>query len=374
MLKLGENIKKFRFEHDLTQEQLADVLGVSPQAVSRWENGSTYPDIELLPAMAGFFEITLDELMGMADFQDEKQLQQTYDAYSVNASKGLVWENMELMRQALKRFPNNERLRFNLMHNLYKIWDGACDSRGNCLAPEERQAYLQEAISLGERLLAHCTDSYIRNSTTSLLAYMYHDAGDTPRAIQIAEKLPNLWSCRTNLMSHFYEGEERRHHLQWALDDYVTAMLLNIKKLADLNYKNPALTIAQRIDMLQRGIHVFETLFDEGDYLFHNCAMAQFHRYIAAMAVQIKNYDLTLDYLEKAAECAIAYDTLPEKAMHKSLLFDTMEYNVLNTSKNYTFSSCYELLDRMKKNRYDPIRQDERFQAIVEKITPYASA
>ena len=47
-LKLGENLKKFRLQRELTQEQLADVLGVSAQAVSRWENGTTYPDITLL--------------------------------------------------------------------------------------------------------------------------------------------------------------------------------------------------------------------------------------------------------------------------------------------------------------------------------------
>lgn len=61
-LKLGENLKKFRLQRELTQEQLADVLGVSAQAVSRWENGTTYPDITLLPTIASYFEITLDEL------------------------------------------------------------------------------------------------------------------------------------------------------------------------------------------------------------------------------------------------------------------------------------------------------------------------
>lgn len=50
-LKLGENLKKFRLQRELTQEQLADVLGVSAQAVSRWENGTTYPDITLLPTI-----------------------------------------------------------------------------------------------------------------------------------------------------------------------------------------------------------------------------------------------------------------------------------------------------------------------------------
>lgn len=52
----------------MTQSQLADVFNVSEQAVSRWENGNTYPDTELLPAIADFFGITIDELMGMESY------------------------------------------------------------------------------------------------------------------------------------------------------------------------------------------------------------------------------------------------------------------------------------------------------------------
>lgn len=374
MLKLGDNIKKLRSERDLTQEQLADALGVSPQAVSRWENSTTYPDIELLPVIAGFFEITLDELMGMADFQDERQLQQIYDLHYANSSKGLVWEDIEMIRRELKHFPNNERLRFYLMHDLNRAWNNPRGPQGEVLPAEYREAFLPEAISLGEKLLAHCTDSYIRNSTTSLLATMYHETGDTEKAIQYAEKLPNLWNCRTTQMHRFYEGEERKKCLQEALDDFATAMLVNLEYLADLNCKDQGLTNPQRIEIIQKGIHIFETLFDRGDYLFHNCDIARHHRYIAALAMLDKDCGLALDHLEKAAECAVAFDTLPVTAKHTSLLFDSVEFNMLHTSKNYTHTSCHELLDKMNGGRYDAIRQEERFRAVLEKIKPYASS
>ena len=73
MIKLNENIKKYRQKKDMTQSQLATVFGVSEQAVSRWENGNTYPDITLLPAIADYFDISLDELMGMENYKDEKE-------------------------------------------------------------------------------------------------------------------------------------------------------------------------------------------------------------------------------------------------------------------------------------------------------------
>ncbi len=51
-IRIGENLRKLRTKNELTQEQLAEVLGVSPQAISRWENNSTYPDITMLPSIA----------------------------------------------------------------------------------------------------------------------------------------------------------------------------------------------------------------------------------------------------------------------------------------------------------------------------------
>ena len=63
-VKLAENIKKLRTERGMSQKELADRLTVSPQAVSRWENGQAYPDIEMLPRIAEMFRVSMDTLMG----------------------------------------------------------------------------------------------------------------------------------------------------------------------------------------------------------------------------------------------------------------------------------------------------------------------
>ena len=63
--EFGEIFKTLRKEKHLTQEQIAEILGVSPQAVSRWENSATFPDITLLPQISGYFDTTVDELLGI---------------------------------------------------------------------------------------------------------------------------------------------------------------------------------------------------------------------------------------------------------------------------------------------------------------------
>ena len=66
MLYLGTNIKENRLRKGYTQEQLAYELGVSSQTVSRWETGTTYPDIVMIPIIAELFDISIDSLMGYA--------------------------------------------------------------------------------------------------------------------------------------------------------------------------------------------------------------------------------------------------------------------------------------------------------------------
>ena len=90
-MKFAEIFKSLRKDKELTQEQLAEVLGVSPQIVSRWENGVSQPSLELLPTIAAYFETSVDTLLGIAtpvkkqkvlcfQFRDEKS-QNTINEY-----------------------------------------------------------------------------------------------------------------------------------------------------------------------------------------------------------------------------------------------------------------------------------------------------
>ena len=94
-LTIGENIRNFRKKNDLTQEALADRLGVTYQSISRWENGTTYPDLELIPAIAEVLAVTVDELLGMPQIEKEKRAVQTFD---------------ELRRECIKREYDAEKI------------------------------------------------------------------------------------------------------------------------------------------------------------------------------------------------------------------------------------------------------------------------
>ncbi|MDE7279080.1 MAG: helix-turn-helix domain-containing protein, partial [Oscillospiraceae bacterium] len=117
-LYIGENLKKQRKLRELTQEQLADILGVSFQAVSKWERGEVYPDIELLPTIAEYFGITTDELLGMKEIRNSSEADKILKQQKENLSKGLIKENIELLAEAVKVYPNNYELLAQYAMNL----------------------------------------------------------------------------------------------------------------------------------------------------------------------------------------------------------------------------------------------------------------
>lgn len=95
-ITLGQKIAEFRKERGITQEELSEKLGISPQAVSKWENDNSYPDILLLPKLANIFDVTVDELLSdspkrntvMLLEESGKQLDDLVFRIIVNSSDG----------------------------------------------------------------------------------------------------------------------------------------------------------------------------------------------------------------------------------------------------------------------------------------------
>lgn len=367
MLKLGKNLKKLRLKRELTQEQLADVLGVSAQAVSRWENDTTYPDITLLPTIASYFEITLDELMGMENLKSEEQLKELIAKLDENGSNGQIYENILLLREAVRNYPTNYQLQFRLIHQLtfcqYK--------EDRALTEDEVNELNREAVEVGNHILSRCTDGEIINHTTQQLCYIYSRLGETEKAIEYAKKLPDIGACSTVILGDIYEGEQQKLHLQQAVKYYTSIFWCDLRNMADLEYKDKTMTTAERIAILKKSLELLDLVYEDGDYLNYSYTVSTTHRYIAAMAMLEGDNELALSSLEKAAEFAIMSDTLPEKAQHTSLLVNKIYYNMHEIMKNYDFTNCKELYDKMQWDRYEAIRDNKRFIAILEKIKPY---
>lgn len=103
-MELGVNIRRCRIEKGLTQEKLAYELGVSAQAVSRWENNITYPDISMLPIIADYFEVSIDELMGRVK---ECSLEEREAFFKSLHEYDNIEFKINMHREMLKKYPND---------------------------------------------------------------------------------------------------------------------------------------------------------------------------------------------------------------------------------------------------------------------------
>ncbi|MBR4961737.1 MAG: helix-turn-helix transcriptional regulator, partial [Clostridia bacterium] len=118
MIEFYNKLKAHRKSKNITQEQLAGYLGVSPQAVSRWECGTACPDISMLPQLADFFEITVDEMLGVDEQEKHREIDAIVSETSALIDHNITENPIRVLREGLNRYPNNDRLLCTLMYAL----------------------------------------------------------------------------------------------------------------------------------------------------------------------------------------------------------------------------------------------------------------
>lgn len=191
MLKIGEKIKELRKSQDVTQEKLADYLNISYQAVSKWENGLALPDITLLPQLASFFGVTVDELLGVTKLEQSEELTQYEKQYFKFGREGKVLEKIALCRKVLKKYPRNYQWMLNLAYGLVSY----CATKEQEEYSKEHK-FTEEAINLCEKVLEDCTTDSIRHGAIQILCYNYPYVGKKAEAIQLAESMPDMLLSR----------------------------------------------------------------------------------------------------------------------------------------------------------------------------------
>lgn len=103
-LKLSENLIRLRHEKKITQEELANFLGITKASVSKWETGQSTPDILLLPQLAAFFGITVDELIGYEPQLGKEQIRKLYTELSADFSRLPFEEVMDRCRALTRKY------------------------------------------------------------------------------------------------------------------------------------------------------------------------------------------------------------------------------------------------------------------------------
>lgn len=353
-IKLDKQLRKLRKDRGNTQEELAAHLGLTTQAVSKWERGEGYPDIALLPAIASFYNVSVDDLLGVGEIEKEKKLEEYMKKGHQLAHEGRNEERVALWRAAQKEFPNNLQVLYRLMY---------------ALQVENREKYAEEVITYGKRILDESTDNQLRGGAIQSLCYTYHKIGDDETAKKYAQMAGTYAVSQNSMMPHLLQGDEAVAYCQrniMELFDMVIGKVSLIMQKGD--YSNE-----QKIKMSQFAVDCMKLLFSDGNFGFYHCRLQLFYQNMAARYMKLGDYENMIACLEHSAEHAVRYDTL-EDGMYTAFMVNKSEIKVSESLKGHRESSSELLLQPIRDGKFGPWEEDERLRKLIERLEKVASA
>lgn len=358
-LNIGKTIKRLRKEREITQEEFAEVMGVSCQSISRWENDSCYPDIEMIPTIAAFFGISVDHLMGIDDQAEKTAVDRYLNDFQAAISSGDIDACIRIARAGVAEFPNNYALLNKLMYAIFV----AGDDTGNIPDwKENRDKYDAEIVALGERIIKYCPDTEIRFEATARLAFHHCEMGRKAMGRAIYETLPSMSHCKEQAIWWALSEEEKLPYTRDFLRKSYDALSYALYRLVDLVSAEDALTVIEKMDTLDALVydgHAFEATWSNV-----NMAWRRAKCYAALL-----RYDEAVQQVKRSAELAMAFDNRPEEERVTSLLFgeQVRKRSNFETADSRPLSEILRdswLADKV----FDSIRDSDAFQAVLEQL------
>lgn len=350
-IKINEKLKQLRTIRSVTQETLAEHLGVTPQAISRWESGSGYPAIDYLPDIADFFEISVDELLGLKTSEREARREDIYMTIEHIEECGYNTSAIDLLREAHEEFPSDHKISLALAKSLASTKD---DDTPN-------KTYLHEAEKILRYLIRHTDEIDFRFTCTKELAILYKEAWkDEDGYKESLDMLPGIDSCKEIFFTDHFNGASSDQAMMNKctlsilqktvniLRDYVAYSLPNDKKSWNdkLSYFDWLLDICEHAEKLITG--------DESVILEANKAIL--YRYKATYLIAQGKKTDTLMALENMCECLKKCCQEPLSAGNPGAPHNTAWY----------------FLPYLDQDRYDPIRENKRFIKLKKSLTAMA--
>lgn len=326
-LKLGDKIRELRRKEGRTQETLADALGVTSQAVSRWESNSSYPDMETVPAIANFFGISIDELFGYKNDRDKKidEIIAKIDEYGIKCRGDGEWidDCLAILREGLAEFPQNERLLLTLAETLseagwrrHREWlyydeEGYMQHRYDV---HRKNPYWTEAVKVCENLAETASDHENAIKAISILVLLYRNFGETEKAVAYANRMPPLKNSRELMLAAAADGKEEAGYIGDSLlkmasqfaEQLVYGLVNNIH-----HYESD-----MPIEKIKGAISLFHLLCDDGNFGEYHGDLIVLDLYLSRLQWERGYRDEAFASLDEALQHARALERLSDGKEH----------------------------------------------------------
>ncbi len=356
----GENLKKLRKSKDLTQDALADFLGMSFQAVSKWERGETYPDITMLPVIASFFGVTVDSLLGTDMIEKEKQIEEYCKKYSLLWTEGKIREVRDMLKTAISEFPGN----YNLLSKYFNALIHAQYDEKYLLSIKTEVQRIYDTIQ------NYCTVDSIRIWTQKLMCRYLRDLSliensgvDISDAEKILEQMPIMQNTRDYEAMYMYPYDDEKRAVACA--NGISEMLRLFGEIMNRKYKN---FLDADGDISEAYINLVEKVMPDGDYgKSHYLIVINLHR------LGVKKYvagdeKSALELFEKGLKLAKSYDEMPDILIHTSEAVKGLEFDKTRAYRFWEGSFLEDMKDGLLKRPElsEEFKNSEEFRRIMK--------
>lgn len=376
-VKIGRQIKALRQRDDVTQDKLAEVLGVTSQAISKWENETGYPDIEYITPIANFFNVTIDELFCHDLAEKERKIKDYCEKYDeMHRNWAPVDERVNMMRQALAEYPGNEELLVRLAAALWEQWAGSGIGRyseidgklvHDCEKVRTHRGW-EEPVIIMEELLSTSVNDAIRNNCRDILSYLYGWLGEKEKVYKLAEYY--CPECKNSVIFRAFNGIYDKEARE-ASQNILIGALSHLQDHLPLQTKNQS----KKAEALTQIINLYKFIFDDGNFGFYHSQLNFCYCDYAEIMLQQNKANRALDAYEQAYEHAKQFDAYLDMLRINGKYGYTAEYADAREDKNtdvYAKKQVPELLNCILLNEKDivfkKLNGNPRFEALVTRI------
>ncbi len=324
-IAIGSKIKQLRKTYDCIQENMAQALGVTPQAISRWENDTGYPDIEIIPSIANYFGVTIDTLFGY-DSDRNLKIKEILEHVDELEKMGADPKNtLDYMRLAATEFPASDKITIRLANTLMRCgWTfyGAVqlttdDENGNIITHPDYEhnrgnQYWQEALKIYENLIANTCDSDIREEAVCNAILIYWEFGNNDSIIKLAAKAPHIKASREMILSYCETA------------NYTGEAIMALASALSERILTPC-----RFESKEQSICECEMMIALYEFIFHDGNFGKYHEDMCDMYGRLTHCFWRAGKKDKAFEALVKAKEHNEKFL-----------SLLNTD-TYTYTSLY---------------------------------
>ncbi len=362
-INLNENIKRLRKERELTQEALSEFLGVTFQTVSNWERGESYPDITMLPEIAGFFKVSVDELLGVNKAEDEQEILKALEKYDNLTDKDLKWK---IICELKKKYPNDFRVLLRYMSCLVHFKQNT---------PEN----VAKIITVYENIKQNCNNDRIRISAKRHIAGLYRSLceGDSSGITfedceKIIKEMPKMRDgqemfCFYYPQSHPCREEKITDSLeeQFLLLNTVFSHYLDFSGMLD---DNPKFNEKWILSAFEAEIDFLNFVYDDGHYGKMWRTVIYNYGHLGVRYFRLGDMQNALQSFEKMAELAVRFDSMERITVMHSTMFEGKRFDKATLGSTYIAKMQVKQLLTEKYPLTKELKESERFKKIIKTL------